>query len=169
MCRFLSAIVKKNGEVICLPEASDSHEDLIAYAKLRDESKHIRFFVRVEFYPPDGVPLYEAKKYELHVDEPDPPDWFDESIKDKVERKLYRRVKKMLVSGEEPILLGGCYILHGEAKVGIVKNSLIKAMYNSSRVGEMYNSSQVGGMHNSSQVGGMYGSSQIINDKRRKK
>ena len=118
-------------------------------------------FVRVEFYPPGGVPLYEVKKYELHVDEPDPPDWFDESIKEKVERKLYRRVKKMLVSGERKRLIGGCWILHGEAKVERVINATIKVMYGSSRVGGMWGSSQVGVMCDSSQVGVMYDSSRV--------
>lgn len=49
MCNFLSAIVMKNGRIICDPEHTDSHSDLIAANELRDDDVFIRGWVRVEF------------------------------------------------------------------------------------------------------------------------
>ena len=143
MCRFLSALVLKNGDVLCKPEASDSHEDLIEHFGLSDDKQHLNKFVRVEFCPPGDTPLYELKKYELRLDEHTTPGWWTKKIQEKATRKLRVKIKGMLVSDKRKLLLGGCYILHGEAKVERVVNATIKAMYGSSQVGWMYGSSRV--------------------------
>lgn len=62
MCRFLSAIVTRDGRVLH-HEATDSHEALIGHFGLRDTTDHdyaMQHFCRVEFVPDqdrDGRPF----------------------------------------------------------------------------------------------------------------
>jgi len=183
MCRFLSALVKKNGNIICVPGVTDSHEDLIEYASLHDNDNYIRSFVRIEYHPDNGE-LHELDKYELHVDESDTPDWFDKKMKEKIERKLYQRVKKMIISNEKPILLGGCYILHGDAEIRKVQGSRIISMRDNASVMNVWGNASVTDVGDNASVMNMRGNasvtdvwgnakiindSKIINDRRKKK
>ena len=162
MCTFLSALVLRNGDLVCDPEHSDSHEDLVASLGLRDDqvSNHLESFCRVEFTPPrDHSLVSDLSKWNLKLDEENKPSWFSE---EKVRQQLENLVSRHVVSDKRKLLLGDWWILVGEANVKVVKNSRIVAMYDSSQVGSMHDSSRVGKMYNSSQVGDMYDSSQVI-------
>ena len=52
MCNFLSAIVMKSGDLICDPEHTDSHEDLLESNGIQDNG--MGGFVLVEFLSPEG-------------------------------------------------------------------------------------------------------------------
>ena len=118
MCKFLSAIVTRTGEVLVEPMI-DSHETLIELFNLRDD-KRLDLFVRVEFTPPnvDGKPDYFAfDKYTLKVDESEVPAWFEEHRENAV-TVLRRTLDKMLVSNERKVLVGGrlaCYFYRWSA------------------------------------------------------
>jgi len=161
MCRFLSAIVLRNGDIICAPDLTDSHEDLISANKLRDDqfSNFLERFVRIEFTPPEDRSLIsDLSKWNFSVDEAETPDWFDH---EKVRTNLESMVARHIISDNRKILLGGWWILVENAIVDTCKNSVIKIMYGSSQVRTMYGSSHVVIMSDSSQVGTMYGSSQV--------
>jgi hypothetical protein len=161
MCNFLSAIVLRNGDIVCDPEHTDSHEDLIAMAGLRDDrvAQAMEAFCRVELLPPDDhAAIADVSAWRFVVDEEAAPSWLDRAG---IAKKLRRMVAKMLVGDTRRLLLGGCWILHGEARVSAVKNGRIALMHDSSQVGTMHDSSRVGTMHDSSRVEAMYGSSQV--------
>lgn len=165
MCNFLSAIVLKNGEIICKPEATNSHEDLIEFADLQDDTAcpDEMAFARVEFLPPSSSEsIKDLDKWKFCIDQSIVPTWFGD-VENEVISKLKQIVSNIIIDKKKKILLGGCYILLDGAEIGIVKNCYIRAMYDSSRVDNMYDSSRVGTMYGSSQVGTMYGSSQVGN------
>ena len=159
MCTFLSAIVMKNGDVLCDPEHTDSHEDLLAKHNIRDGLAQQGKFARVEFIPPkDHANIEDTSKWTFKVDEQVKPDWLDE---ERARSSLAARVKRMFVQDKRSILLGGCWILGDGADVAKVRNARIYGMYGSSKVGNMQDSSKVGVMCDSSKVGEMYGSSKV--------
>ena len=180
MCQFISAIVMKNGDILCDPEHTDSHEDLLSKHNVRDGLTQQDKFVRIEFTPPKGSSqdnsnIFDTSKWTLKIDQSNTPDWFS---KDKIRADMVARVQRMFVREERKILLGGCWILGDGADVKIVKNaridrmsgsSRVDRMSGSSRVSTMYNSSRVDRMYDSSRVGGMYESSKIEKDCRKKK
>ena len=152
VCNFLSALVFKNGSIFCAPEATDSHTDLIDAKGLTDSDKslHLRGWIRVEFSPPSPDKLAEPDSYVLKVDETSTPEWFDDALRFQVTEDLRERIERMTVRDERAILLGGCWILASEAKVGRAAAAKIVAMLGSSSVKEMRDSSSVKKMLDSS-------------------
>lgn len=127
MCNFLSAIVFQNGDIVCNPEYTDAHEDLILACKLRDDHLSRGRFARVEFSPLGGgrKDITDLSTWQLILDEPCRPEWFD---KKQVLSKLKRIVNRMIVSGHRRLLLGGCWILVGKARINTAKNCRIIKM-----------------------------------------
>jgi hypothetical protein len=160
MCDFLSAIVFKGGRIICQPELTDSHSDLIAANNLRDDNIHIRVWVRVELTPTEHKYL-DVDSYSMRLDESSRPDWFDSAAEFDAAEKLRDKIRAMIVTDKRALLLGGCWILGEGADIESAKAARIVAMISSAKVGEMRGSSQVGEMRGSSQVGVLRGSSQV--------
>ena len=157
MCNFLSALVLKSGEVVCSPEHSDSHEDLIDAAELSDNGNG--GFARVEYLPRDRYDKLD--KYEFVVDEITKPDWFTEEVKQRTIEILKARVSRMIVSDKKKILLGGCYVLTDGADVGKIKNSRILAACDSAKIGEVYGSAKIDRVCDSAKIGEVCGSAKI--------
>jgi hypothetical protein len=161
MCKFLSAIVRPDGSIYADPEHTDSHEDLVFYLGLVDDGSPIasRTFCRVEFTPPDEIAkIDDLSAWMLRVDEESAPPWYDGAA---VRARLEERVKAMFVRDTRKLLLGGCWILVGEANVFRVRSARIVTLLGSSQVGALYGSSQVGELHGSSRVGALHGSSRV--------
>ena len=160
MCKFLSAVVTKSGEILCDPEHSDSHSELLEHFGLRDDelSSHLERFAKVQFVPPeDGKDVASLSKWTLTVDEATCPDWLDA---DKLRPRLEALVSPHILSeGERPLLLGGWWILAGKVQVGRAVNTVIKSMNDDAKVGNMSGSSKVDSMNGSSKVDSMNGSS----------
>ena len=159
MCSFLSAIVKKDGEILW-DAYTDSHEDLVATYGL-DDSKFREGFVRIEFNPEDYKDYDKPDKYILRVDEKLKPDWFvavektvADQLKGIIERMILRDVKKKC-------LLSGCYILTGKTNIDYIKNTRVFFMCGTSEVGEMWGTSKVGEMWGTSKVGEMRETSKV--------
>lgn len=132
MCEFLSAVVLANGDIICRPDVTDSHEDLLLSAGVRDGLCQQDRFARVEFTPPDPpTQIADPATWTLRVDEQATPDWLDE---DRVRADLSARVACMIVDDARPLLLGGCWILVGEAHVDRAVNARILMLRDSSQV-----------------------------------
>jgi hypothetical protein len=186
MCHFLSAIVLPSGEILCDPEHTDSHEDLLEHFNIRDTVTTQGRFCRVEFTPPeDHSKILDFSTWFLKVDEESTPEWFDHEA---VRAKLTDKIKGMIIQDHRKFVLGGCWILVDGAEIGRLKNgkvalmigmstveemcgtskvgvmrgtSKVEAMYESSKVGTMYDSSKVGVMLGTSKVGTMYDSSKV--------
>jgi len=174
MCEFVSAIVKPNGDLVCRPEASDSHTDLLAHAGIVDRTCDTACCV--EFFPDDKTDIFEPAKYVLRVDQGRRPSWYSEEMEARTRESLRDRVRRMVITEDREIILGGCWLVAPgvtiERAVGCripvcagkllsVSNTGIGKMWDSSQVQEMLGSSQVQEMLGSSQVHRMRGSSQV--------
>ena len=140
MCKFLSAIVLKNGDIL-YNQATDSHEDLVALHNLRDNREGN--FARAEFFPDKASDLDKPDKYQLNIDESITPDWLTDELKGRVSEHLRSVVSRMIVDGDATCLIGGTYVLTGGAKVGFTKAVRIVAMLGTSQVGAMWDTSRV--------------------------
>lgn len=109
MCRFLSSIGLKNGDILCDPNI-DSHEDLVAGYKLNDNGSQLRNWVRLEYAPDDPRDYGNIKKYKLNIDDSQFC-WITDSLKEKWERKLIQKLKKVIITSDVINLSGGTYIL----------------------------------------------------------
>ena len=123
MCKFLSAIGLKNGDIICEPSI-ESHELLVEANSLNDEGSKLRNWVRIEYYPDDDKDLADISKYKLHIDDSH-FDWID-GIKDKWVRKLNVRLKKIIISEDRVFLPVGLFILSGEITIQYAGNATIQ-------------------------------------------
>ena len=155
MCKFKSAIVLLNGDIIHNP-FTDSHEDLIELAGLIDNGKGN--FVRVEFCPTERYDNLE--KYVFKVDQLDVPEWFGE-VEESVKERMTEIIRSMIVKEDQKIIIGRSVILSGDVKINKIRHCIIQEMYGNSQVKEMDGNSQVTRMDGNSQVKEMYGNSQV--------
>jgi uncharacterized protein YjbI with pentapeptide repeats len=115
MCNFMSGIVLKTGDIICEPDFTDSHEDLIQFAKINDNETalHGQFLCRFEFIPPKNTEtILDLATWELKADENVIPDWWDTV---KVRKYCERKVNSMFITDARDIVFGGCWILSGNS------------------------------------------------------
>ena len=158
MCQFISAIVKRNGDVFCQPEYTDSHEDLLDSLGLQDNGNE--GFVRIEFIP--GEKIDDPKTWNLKLDETNPPDWWTPDLSERVRDYMISLVGRHIVRESRNILLGGWWILTDGAEVTRVNGARIYAMLGSSSVTMMRGSSSVMMMRDSSTVKEMRDSSSVM-------
>jgi hypothetical protein len=148
----------RNGDILCHPDLTDSHEDLIQKYNIRDRYNQLGKFCRIEYIPTDLNKITDFSTWEFIVDEKIKPDWLDE---ERIKSSLNERVKRMFIDDERKFLLGSCWILLSNAHVEKVKNACIKYMLGESRVLAMHGSSSVEYMRDSSSVFAMHDFSRI--------
>ena len=141
MCRYKSALYLANGDLIH-SDATDSHEHLIAWVGLSDNTLHPNF-VRLEY---TSATLADIETYRLRVDQDILPDWWTNDTAADATRKLRAICERAIVTEARKILLGGAWILAGQANVEQLVNARVVEMRGTSRVGEMYGTSRVGVM-----------------------
>jgi len=107
MCKFLSAICFKNGDVIC-STSIDSHEILIETNGLKDGKS--RNWVRAEYCPDKPDDFTDISKYKFHLDDSD-FDWITDELREKWIRKFNVRLKKIIITDDRNYLPTGDYIL----------------------------------------------------------
>jgi hypothetical protein len=156
MCKFKSAIVLKNGDVIH-SDWTDSHEVLIDMMELSDKGNGA--FVRVEFVPKDNK-YADPKMYIIKIDQPDTPEWWTEAVAERTSEYLRGIIERMIIKTDKKCLVGGAYILDG-VNIGRCVNANVAVMLGSSKIGAMWDSSKIGVMWGSSKIGEMWGSSKI--------
>ena len=165
MCKFFSAIVKRDLEVVHAVEIDDSHESIIKKYKLKDDKLINRDFVRLELTPKDNdVFNHKITNWNYEVDEEGTlPKWYKDKEIEITKRayKVLRQIFKeqFLIDAEIEELLGNVKYVKN-SKINILRGK-VGEMWDSSQVGSMSDSSQVGKMWGSSQVGSMWGSSQV--------
>jgi hypothetical protein len=157
MCKFYSAIVMKNGDLLH-NENLTSHEDLIDLFGINDSQNSYDKFVRVEFCPKDETDLADMSKYVLNVDESITPDWF-EKHREYVTERLSDIVKKRIITGNLSLLTGGLYVVK-DAQIDRVKSAIVVYMQNST-VNEMWGNSTVNEMRGNSTVNAMWENSTV--------
>jgi len=154
MCNFFSCIItEKNLEIYHNPY-TDSHEELIDYFGFKDDKIQNKW-VRVEFVSQDNK-YDDIQSYQLKCDETVIPDWFTEN-RENIINKLRQIIKTMIITDSRKILLGGCYILSGNAKINLIKSAQVKSISDNAQVKSIYGNAQ---------VKSIYGNAKIINDKR---
>ena len=156
MCKFYSAIVMKNGDILHDVHLS-SHEDIIDLFNLKDDSIRDNF-IRVEYTPDETSDLPYIEKYKLRVDEGSIPDWFEEH-KEYVEQRLRDIVTKRIITSDQKFLTGGLYVVK-DCHIDRMKCAVVVYMQNS-QVNVMWGNSQVNVMRGNSQVNEMRGNSQV--------
>ena len=168
MCNFLSALVTKDGRLLCNPFL-DSHEQIIDFFGMQksDKDKFIQKFVRVEFIPKDDD-YFDVDNYKLRIDEDSKPDWFTE-FEERITNELKDKIKSLIIDkATDKILCGGVYIVRDSkilwtrfTRMVVLKNSQVNEMRENSQVNTMRGNSQVNEMRGNSQVNAMRGNSQV--------
>ena len=165
MCKFYSAIVMKNGDLLH-NENLMSHEDIIRLFNINDSQVNCEKFVRVEFSTEDSKDLPDIEKYQLKVDEDHIPKWF-EKHREYIITRLKEIVSKRIITSDQKILTGGLYIVKDciidkliSAQVVYLQGQ-VNEMWENSQVNEMRENSQVNEMRGNSQVNLMWGNSQV--------
>jgi hypothetical protein len=183
MCKFYSAIVMRNGDLLH-NEHLMSHEDIIRLFNINDSQVNCDKFVRIEFTPNENIDLPDIEKYKLRVDESFTPDWF-EKHREYITERLKEFVSKRIITTNQKILTGGLYVVKdcvidklisaqviwlqgqvnvmwGNSQVNVMwGNSQVNMMRENSQVNEMMGNSQVNEMRGNSQVNVMWGNSQV--------
>jgi len=160
MCQFKSAIVLRNGDVQWSP-FTDSHEDLINIAGLADTELGRRQFVRVEYKSHD---VTDIEKYKLVIDQDEVPDWFDEKMRERTSDFLRGIVERMIIStGTHKILIGGQYIVCGDARVKSIKTANVVYICGSATVKYIGGSATVMNICGSATVEYIGGSATVMN------
>jgi len=150
MCNFLSAIVMKNGDVLWHPMI-DSHSELAAYHKLRDDDQFRRNFAKVELLPGDD--WMEPEKWTWEVDEPTRPDWLDD-VEDSAKKRLITIAKGLILDdGNHPLIVDGCWIIGGVAKVERIKYGRVMRVSDSAEIGYVSGSVTIGSVSDSVKIG----------------
>ena len=109
MCKFHSAIVLRNGDIL-QNENLSSHEDLIDLFGINDSQTNCDKFVRVEFAPEEDKDYFDISKYLLRVDEDNTPKWFEKQ-REYVTERLKDFVSKRIIISDQKILTGGLYVV----------------------------------------------------------
>ena len=113
MCKFVSGIILKTGEIICEPEFTDSHEELLKMAGIVENpyATGSEYFARFEFTPPEDLKtVSDLSTWKLKVDENVISSWFNN---EPVLAYCERKVRSMIVTTARNVVFGGCWIFDG--------------------------------------------------------
>ena len=157
MCKFYSAIVLKNGDLLH-NENLTSHEDIIRLFNINDNQISCENHVKVEFAPNDITDSADIEKYKLNVDEESAPEWF-EKHREYVTSQLKEIVSKRIITSDQKLLTGGLYVVKNCkidrilcAQIVYMQASTVNAMGGNSTVNEMGENSTVNAMWENSTV-----------------
>ena len=173
MCKFLSAIVTNKEEIICMPEYTDSHEDLIDAHELNDNGTA---FVRVEFAPENDGELAEIDKYKFKLDELARPKWFSPEMEARVAANLRERVSRMILIGvKRKLLLGGCWILKNceiviiqSARILLIIDAEITTVGGNAKITNMWNNAKITDVRDNVKIASVRDNAKILKDTRKK-
>ena len=169
MCQFFSALVVRNGDVLW-HEATDSHTDLVRHYQLPDNTD-CRHFAKVEFTPPakNGRPDYlDVGNYTLRVDEYTEPAWFEE-YREAVTAKCRHIVQSMIITDARDLILGGKWILAGDAKINDFRaravicqdSASIDSVRDTARIGSVRDTARIDSVGDTARIDSVGGSASI--------
>jgi hypothetical protein len=131
---------------------------LVRYFKLPDTNAHIRRFAKIELTPVDWM---DAATWTWRIDEPTRPNWLDE-VEAEAERKTRAIADRMIVrDGEHGLIVDGCWIIGGTAKIRDVRSGRIVRVQDSAQIHDVRGSAQIHDVRGSAQIHDVRGSAQI--------
>jgi len=158
----------KNGDVLWHPML-DSHSDLLVYHKLRDDNQFFRNFAKVELTPSNDNWL-DPETWSWKIDEPTRPEWMDDA-EEVARKKLVHIAKGMILdNGEHPLIIDGCWIIGGEARIGVMRfgravsvcdSAKIDRVYGSAKIDNVSGSAKIDRVCDSAKIDRVYGSAKI--------
>ncbi len=133
MCKFKSAIVlrdegAKGGFKLLMSPWTESHSELCFIFGLNDTAKAKLYFARVEFSPPSMDVAHLPDGYKLRIDEERTPSWFTDEIRESVTEKMRDYIRRMIVTGDVALLIGGQFIIAPGARVESAHSMVINAI-----------------------------------------
>ena len=115
MCNFLSAIFTATGTLICEPVYTDSHNELLDFANIkeRDTTAQVQQFVRLELLPPeeDSEKWLSLENWTEHVDEHEVPSWFDKAARFDAFARMRDIISAAITDGDGRLTFGKLLIL----------------------------------------------------------
>lgn len=177
MCRFLSAIVRRNGDIICHPEVTDSHSELADMYGLPDNGQFSGYIncARVEFAPDSDRDLDDLTKYKFSIDETVAPEWWTSDISAVVRQNLSNRIARFIKHGSKRVIIGDVAIVPTKRdEIATIENvkipyiggpTVIRDIGGDSRIGTLegvrvtniFNHARIVSLVGDSVVGMMYG------------
>ena len=127
MCNFFSALGFRDG-TIRHHWALDSHSDLMIHWGVADDADYQSKFVKLELAPADDTWL-EPEKWKFTVDEPSSPVWCDDERTAEFRSAMVSAAKRMIITGEKRLIVDGCWIIGGNAKVIDVRAGRVLAVW----------------------------------------
>ena len=159
ICNFLSVLILQNGDVLHHP-LLDSHADLVRYFKLPDTNAHISHFAKAELTPADWL---DPSTWTWRIDDEVRPIWLND-VEAQAEAKARAIAGRMILkNGEHDLIIEGCWIIGGTAKVCDVRSGWIRRVQDFAQVRDVRDSAQVRDVMDSAQVTNVGGSAQVTN------
>ncbi|MCR4376278.1 MAG: hypothetical protein NUW22_15665, partial [Acidobacteria bacterium] len=157
MCNFLSALALKNGDLLLHPML-DSHSDLVRYFKIPDARQGHQHFAKVELTPEDWM---DVSTWKFQLDEDSAPIWW-EDVAARVEADLRQRANRMILrDGEHELIVDGCWIIGGTAKIRDVRSGRIVRVQDSASIRDVRGSASIQGVWDSASIRDVGGSASI--------
>ena len=114
MCNFLSAIYTATGKLICEPVYTDSHSELLDFARITERytTAPIQQFVRLELTPPTETSDWlEIENWAEKVDEKEVPAWFDKAARFNAFEQMREIITSAITDGDGRLTFGRLMIL----------------------------------------------------------
>jgi len=155
MCNFLSVLILRDGSVRHHPML-DSHSDLVTYFKVPDENPHIPYFAKAELTP--NTDWTDASTWAWRIDEAVNPVWLTPDVEKAAEEAARAIAQRMVIKdGEHRLIVDGCWIIGGTAKIRDVRSGRIVRVQDSATIRDVQDSAtirNVWGLATISNVGG---------------
>ena len=159
MCNFLSVLVLRDGSVRHHPML-DSHSDLVTYFKLPDENPHIPYFAKAELTP--GEDWTDASTWAWRIDEAVNPVWLTPDVEKSAEDATRAIAQRMVITeGEHRLIVDGCWIVAGTAKIRDVRSGRIVRVQDSATIRDVRGSATISGVGGSATIRDVMGSATI--------
>ena len=160
MLDFYRVLVKEDGSIIHDIFAT-SHDDLVDKYSKAHGLICCKNYIKLMYSPKIGYKLDDLDNYEIIISDISIPKWFD-NIKDKIESNLNDLISSMIISRDRKLILHEGVILNKNAKIGIVKQSVIFAMYDNSHIEVLDENTQVRRMGDNSIISRTQDSTKVI-------
>ncbi len=138
----------------------DSHSDLVTYFKLPDENAHITHFAKAELTP--TTDWTDASTWDWRIDEQVRPVWLTEDVERAAEEATRSIAQRMVITnGERDLIVDGCWIIAGTAKIRDVRSGRIVRVQGSATIRDVWGSATISGVWGSATISGVRGSATI--------
>ena len=159
MCNFLSVLIIRDGSVRHHPML-DSHSDLVRYFKLPDENAHIQHFAKAELTP--TTDWTDASTWKWRIDEQVRPVWLTEDVEHAAEGATRAIAQRMVIKdGEHALIVDGCWIVAGTAKIRDVRSGRIVRVQDSATISGVGGSATISDVWDSATIRDVGGSATI--------